>query len=96
MFKKKEFSQNELKDFFHYKMNEKELEKINKLELNDIISNIESPTLQIKYIDNVGYVSIGEGYLILSDSTEPTHYFAKIFVSQRKFKKYLQKEYNKR
>lgn len=79
---KSEFSQDELKDFFYYCMKEKEIEKINKLDLNSIISKIPSSTYQIKYIENIGDVFIGEGYLILDDGNEPTHYFAKIFNSE--------------
>ncbi len=74
------YSQDELKDFFYHQMNENELQKINNLNLREVISKLETDKYKIKYIDNVGYIDIGEGYLILADGTEPTHYFAKIFT----------------
>lgn len=93
---KSEFSQDELKDFFHYCMTEKELEKINKLDLNRIILKIQSSTYQVKYIESVGYIFIGEGYLILDDGTEPTHYFAKIFNSEEEAKNEIINIYNEK
>lgn len=93
---KSEFSQDELKDFFFYCMTEKELEKIKKLDLNRIISKIQSSTYQVKYIESVGYIFIGEGYLILDDGTEPTHYFAKIFNSEEEAKNEIINIYNEK
>jgi len=81
------FSQEELRKFFYHIMTEKEIEKINSLHMNEIIAEIQSSTYQIKYIENVGYVLIGEGYLILDDGSEPTQYFAKIFISEMDAKK---------
>ena len=92
----REFSQDELKDFFYYCMKDKEIEKINKLDLNRIISKIQSSTYQIKYIENIGYVFIGEGYLTLDDGTETTHYFAKIFNSEEETKNEIINVYNEK
>jgi len=92
----REFSQDKLKDFFYYCMTEKEIEKINKLDLNRIISKIQSSTYQIKYIENIGYVFIGEGYLTLDDGTEPTHYFAKIFNSEEETRNEIINVYNEK
>lgn len=74
-----QYSQEELKRFFYYNMNEEEKEKINELKINDIIFKVESPTYKIKYIEGVGYITIGEGYLILENDVEEEHYFVKIF-----------------
>lgn len=93
---KREFSQEELKDFFYYCMTEKELDKIRELDLNSMIEKIQSPTYQIKYIENVGYILIGEGYLILDNGTEPTHYFAKIFTSDEEIKNEIINIYNEK
>lgn len=40
-----------------------------------MLSKITTSTFQIKYIKDVGYIFLGEGYLILDDGSEPTHYF---------------------
>ncbi len=69
------FSQEELREFFYHIMNENESKKIDELDARDMISKIETSTYQIKYIENVGYIFIGEGYLIMEDCSEPTHYF---------------------
>ena len=93
---KRVFSQEELKDFFYHCMTEKELDKIRELDLNSMIEEIQSPTYQIKYIENVGYILIGEGYLILDNGTEPTHYFAKIFTSDEEIKNEIINIYNEK
>lgn len=89
------FSQDELKEFFYHPMNEKELEKIRKLGMDNIISQMVSYDYQIKYIENIGYLIIGEGYLILEDGTEPRLYSATIFKSEEEAKNGIMKEYNK-
>jgi len=93
---KKEYSQEELKQFFYYKMNVEEMEKIKKLEMDDMLSKITKSSYQMKYIKKVGYVFVGEGYLILDDGTEPVHYFVKIFNSEAETKKEIIKEYNEK
>jgi len=89
------YSQKELEGFFYYTMNENEREKINKLGMSDIISQMSSYYNEIKYIENVGYIIIGEGHLILDDGTEPRHYFATILKTEEEAKKEIMKRYNK-
>ncbi len=69
------YSQEQLKNFFYHVMDESEMEKMNELNVKDILSIITTPTYQIKYIKDIGYVFLGEGYLIFDNGTEPTHYF---------------------
>ena len=91
-----EFTQEELKQFFYHLMTEDEQQKIKELKVDDEISKIIKPTYQIKYIENIGYVFIGEGYLIMADGTEPTHYFLhNIFDSADKAKEQIIKEASK-
>jgi hypothetical protein len=89
---KKEFSQEELKSFFYHKMTECEIKKIKSLTLDKEIAIIQKPTYQVKYIKGVGYMMIGEGYLILRDGSEPTHYFCKIFKTRYGIKRAIKKE----
>ena len=56
-------------------MSDSESKKIDELNVSDLIKKRNTSTFQIKYIDNVGYIFIGEGYLIMDDGSEPTHYF---------------------
>ena len=90
------FSEEELREIFYHPMNEKELEEIYKLEMNDIIPQIVSSSFQIKYIENIGYVFIGERYLILDDGTEPVQYSVKIFISREDAKKEIINIYNQK
>lgn len=90
------YSQKELKEFFYHQMTNEEQKKIDSLNLENIISKMETSTYKIKYIDNVGYTLIGEGYLILLDGKEPTHYFAKIFADADTAKKEIMHTFNER
>ena len=91
-----DYSQEELKELYYKQMTEEELDKIKELDLDTEIKKIINPNYQIKYIDSVGYIFIGEGYLILKDGTEPTHYFVKIFDTDEKAKQEILKEYNEK
>ncbi len=79
---KKEYTQDDYKHFFYRQMAEEEKEKLNALNCNDKISKLITSNYQIKYLNDIGYLFIREGYLILEDGTEPTHYFAKIFKAK--------------
>ena len=77
-------------------MSESEEQKIKELNLDDEISKLITPTYQIKFIENVGYVFIGEGYLIMADGTEPTHHFLHyVFDTPEATKKEIIKETSK-
>ena len=94
--KDNDYAQSELREFYYKRMNEKEIKKIKELNLDEEIKKIQNSNYQIKYIDSIGYVFIGEGYAIMKDGTEPTHYFAKIYNTQRKAKKAILNEYNEK
>lgn len=89
------FSQEELKNLYYKPMNNSEMSKLNDLKLDREIQYILKHTnnYQIKYINSIGYVFISEGYLIMEDGTEPTHYFVKIFDTIETAKKEILKEY---
>ena len=90
----KEYTQEQLKDFFYHTMDEFETGKMNELDVKDMLSTITSSTYQIKYIKNIGYIFLGEGYLIIADGTEPTHYFLHyIFENADDAKSEVIKEY---
>lgn len=93
---KKEFSQEQLKDYFYHNMSGEEIEKIEQLEVANILTEIQTGTIQLKYIKDVGYILIGEGYVIMSNGQELTRYFQHFFTtSPIKAKKELVKFYNK-
>lgn len=92
----KEFSQEQLKDYFYYKMSSEEIEKIEQLDVANILTKIQTGTIQFKYIKDVGFILIGEGYVIMSDGQESPRYFQHFFTtSPIKAKKELVKFYNK-
>lgn len=87
--------QNKLKNCYEHQMNANEQQKIDALELNDIISKLQLSSYQIKYIENIGYVIVKYlGYLILDDGSEPEHYSAKTFDSEELAKNEIIKIYN--
>lgn len=77
-------------------MNETEKETLNNLNINNLISKLQTPAFQIKYIENIGYVLIREGYLILDDGIEPTNYFVNIYTSPEKTKTEITNLYKER
>lgn len=86
---------NKLKTCYEHQMNANEQQKIDDLELNDIISKLQSSSYQIKYIENIGYVIVKYlGYLILDDGSEPENYSAKTFDSEELVKNEIIKIYN--
>lgn len=92
----KEFSQEQLKDYFYYKMSSEEIEKIEQLDVANILKEIQTGTIQFKYIKEIGYILIGEGYVIMSDGQELPRYFQHFFTtSPIKAKKELVKFYSK-
>ncbi|MEG2348455.1 MAG: hypothetical protein RSB67_02270 [Clostridia bacterium] len=90
---KKEYNQEDYKNFFYRVMNEEEKQKIEELNSSEKILKLTTSTYQIKYLNGVGYIFIGEGYLILNDGAEPTHYFAKIFNTQKEALKEIANEF---
>ncbi len=70
-----DFTQEELKQLFYHIMNEDEYKKFEELDADTMLKGLITPTYQIKYIENIGYVFIGEGYLIMEGHREVTHYF---------------------
>ena len=94
--REKIYSQEELKNFLVYNMNTEEIQKIKKLNLDDMINKLVNQKSQIKYIKGVGYIWISEGYLILEDGTEPVHYFCEIYKSSSKIKKKIIEVYEDR
>lgn len=91
-----DYNQSELREFYYKRMNEQEIKKIKELNLDEEIKKIQNSNYQIKYIDSIGYVFIGEGYTIIQDGTEPTHYFSKIYNNQEEAKNEILKEYNEK
>lgn len=92
----KEYTQEDYKNFFYRTMTNEEKEKINDLNCNDKISKLINPKYQIKYLNGIGYIFIGEGYLILDDGTEPTHYFVKIFKTKEDAYREIEKSYDEK
>lgn len=86
----------ELETFYYHAMNEKEQQKIKALELNDIISELQSFSYKIKYIENVGYVIVKHlGHLFLDGGSEHENYSAKIFDTKELVKNEIITIYNK-
>ena len=81
----KEYSQNELQQFFYHQMNEFEKQQIIELDMANEIQKIRKPRFDVKYIENVGYMFIGEGYLILKNHIEELHYFCDIYTDRNAF-----------
>jgi len=78
------------------KFNETEQKRLNQLKMDVEIKQLTTATYKIKYFDDIGYVFIGEGYLILSDGMEHQHYFCKIIKNDKKAKKKILKDLNGR
>ncbi|MGN1000958.1 MAG: hypothetical protein ACI4OG_03375 [Bacilli bacterium] len=93
---KKEYTQDDYKHFFYRQMTEEEKEKLNALNCNDKISKLITSNYQIKYLNDIGYLFIGEGYLILENGTEPTHYFAKIFKTKEEAINEIEQNYSEK
>lgn len=93
---KKEYTQEDYKDFFYRTMSNEEKEKISDLNCNDKISKLINPNYQIKYLNGIGYIFVGEGYSMLDDGTEPTHYFVKIFKTKEEAYSEIEKNYNEK
>ncbi len=87
------YSQEDLKTFFEHQMTEDEEKKLEDIAIGYLGLKLQSPTYKIKFIENVGYMTIGEGYLIMDNSHEVRHYFAKIYSSGRYFKEMLYNKY---
>lgn len=83
---KKEYSQDELKELFYRAMNENEAGKLKELGMDDEIAKLTTPTHQIKYFDGIGYVLIGDGYIIQANGMEQQRYFATIVNSPEEAK----------
>lgn len=94
--KDNDYNQSELREFYYKRMNEQEIKKLKELNLDEEIKKIQNSNYQIKYIDSIGYVFIGEGYTIIKDGTESTHYFSKIYNDQEEAKNEILKEYNEK
>ena len=91
---KKEYTQEELKELFYRTMNEAEVSKLNELGMNEEIVKLNTPTHQVKYFDNVGYVLIGDGYIIQENGMEQQRYFATIVSSPEEAKQEILKKLN--
>ena len=91
---KKEYTQEELKELFYRTMNETEVSKLNELGMNEEIAKLNTPTHQVKYFDNVGYVLIGDGYIIQVNGMEQQRYFATIVSSPEEAKQEILKKLN--
>lgn len=92
----KEFSQEQLKDYFYHKMSNEEIKEIEQLDIANVLTKIQTGTIQFKYIKDVGFILIGEGYVIMSDGQELPRYFQHFFTtSPIKAKKELVKFYSK-
>ena len=83
---KKMFSQDELKELFYRTMNENEVSKLKELGMNDEIAKLTTSTHQVKYFDGIGYVLIGDGYIIQANGMEQQRYFATIVNSPEEAK----------
>ena len=66
-----------LKYYHNHQMSEDELEYLKQLNITpDQLEKFrEKDKARLLYINNIGYCLIAMGYLIMSDGTEPTHFF---------------------
>lgn len=83
--KSNEYSQDEIKEFYNHEMNNDEKEKLRSILSDEELSSIETSTYKIKYIKDIGFMAIGNGYLIMDDGRETPHYFAKIYEDGEEF-----------
>ena len=89
---KKMFSQDELKELFYRTMNENEVSKLKELGMDDEIAKLTTSTHQVKYFDGIGYVLIGDGYIIQANGMEQQRYFATIVNSPEEAKQEIIKK----
>lgn len=89
---KKMFSQDELKELFYRTMNQNEISKLNELGMNEEIAKLNTPTHQVKYFDGIGYILIGDGYIIQANGMEQQKYFATIVNSPEEARKEILKK----
>ena len=85
----REFTEQELNAIFGHRMTVDEMEKIKTLQLDNEIAKLETATYQIKYIDGIGYIAIGLGYIIEDTGTETMSYFYDIFTTESEIKTYI-------
>lgn len=90
-----EFTQEELKELFFRIMTEDELKKLDKLEMDEEISKLNSSTFQIKYFNDIGYVFIGNGYLIMTDGIEKQQFFCTVCKDEESAKQEIIDRLNK-
>lgn len=89
---KKMFSQDELKELFYRTMNENEVSKLKELGMDDEIAKLTTSTHQVKYFDGIGYVLIGDGYIVQANGMEQQRYFATIVNSPEEAKQEIIKK----
>ena len=83
----KNYSQDKLKELFYRTMNENEIKKINELGMSEEINRLNTPTFQVKYFENIGYLFLGDGYIIQSDGLEQQRFFYTIVETPEQAKR---------
>ena len=83
----KNYSQDKLKELFYRTMNENELNKLNELGMSEEINRLNTPTFQVKYFENIGYLFLGDGYIIQSDGLEQQRFFYTIVETPEQAKR---------
>ena len=91
-----EFTQEKLKELFLQPMSDEEKAKLDQLGMNDEISKLETPRLEVKYFNNIGYTFISDGYLIMNDGLEVQHYFCTVIKDANEARKYINSKINSR
>lgn len=66
-----------LKKYYYYEMDEKEQQEIELLELTPELCEkfVKKDSAKLRFIKDVGYCLVAEGYLIMEDGSEPIQYF---------------------
>ena len=93
----KKYSKEKLREFYYHIMNDNETQKIIELNAGNMIRRIiKDRSYQIKYIENVGYIFIGESYVILENCFRQKYYtITHLFNNAKDARKEIEIEYNK-
>ena len=94
--KSNEYTQEELREFFCRRMTEAEEARLNQLDLKEKINKLTNFRYQIKYLEEVGYIFIEEGFFVLKDGGEPKRFSAKVFKRAEEAFREIEKEFEKK
>lgn len=90
------YTQEDLREFFNRRMNEKEQLILNQLNLKEKISKLTNFKYQIKYLEKVGYVFIEEGFFALKTGGAPMRFSASILKTKEEAIRKIEEEFSKK